>query len=64
METTQIQDKTIQTDSKNLFKEGDTISGSQALLDALVAEGVHTILVIPEEQLCRFMMHYTIFRIR
>ncbi|WP_278555369.1 biosynthetic-type acetolactate synthase large subunit [Elizabethkingia bruuniana] len=47
METTQIQDKTIQTDSKNLFKEGDTISGSQALLDALVAEGVHTIFGYP-----------------
>lgn len=43
METTQLQDKTIQTNHKNLFKEGDTISGSQALLDALVAEGVHTI---------------------
>ncbi|MDX8569551.1 biosynthetic-type acetolactate synthase large subunit [Elizabethkingia sp. HX XZB] len=47
METTQIQDKTIQTESKNLFKEGDTISGSQALLDALVAEGVHTIFGYP-----------------
>lgn len=47
METTQLQDKTIQTESKNLFKEGDTISGSQALLDALVAEGVHTIFGYP-----------------
>ncbi|MCL1666294.1 biosynthetic-type acetolactate synthase large subunit [Elizabethkingia ursingii] len=47
METTQIQDKTIQTENKNLFKEGDTISGSQALLDALVAEGVHTIFGYP-----------------
>ena len=47
METTQIQDKTIQTESKNLFKEGDAISGSQALLDALVAEGVHTIFGYP-----------------
>lgn len=47
METTQLQDKTIQTNHKNLFKEGDTISGSQALLDALVAEGVHTIFGYP-----------------
>lgn len=64
METTQLQDKTIQTNHKNLFKEGDTISGSQAPLDALVAEGVHTILVIPVEQLCQSMMHCTTFRIR
>jgi acetolactate synthase-1/2/3 large subunit len=47
METTQIQDKTLQTENKNLFKEGDTISGSQALLDALVAEGVYTIFGYP-----------------
>ena len=47
MGTIQLKDKPTQEENKSLFKAGDTVSGSQALLDALVAEGVETIFGYP-----------------
>ncbi|NAW51469.1 biosynthetic-type acetolactate synthase large subunit [Elizabethkingia argentiflava] len=47
MEAIQLKDKTTLKEKNNLFETGDTITGSQALLDALVVEGVRTIFGYP-----------------
>jgi acetolactate synthase-1/2/3 large subunit len=40
--------------------EAIEISGSKAVLEALLQENVDTVFGYPEEQLCLFMMLYTI----
>lgn len=47
MGTTRLKDNPIQEKHKNLFKKGDIISGAQAVLDALTAEGAHTLFGYP-----------------